>query len=74
MLTIAHSIKESRKGTQVLSTAGSEQQVAIQTLQLVHDGTNVMDTVAKFNAHALLYDANKRMTLLHGTQIVKTIG
>ena len=74
VLAVAHSIKEGGQRAQVLGTAGGEQQVAVQTLQLVHDGADVMDAVGELYAHRLLNHTYQCMALLHGTEVVKTIG
>jgi hypothetical protein len=48
--------------------------VRVKTLKLVHDGTNVLDTVGKLNLHSLLDNTYQSVAMLHGTQIVQTIG
>ena len=74
VLTIAHSIKESRKRTQVLSAASRVKEMVVYTLQLIHDRTDIADAVGQFYAHALLNDTDKRMTVHHGRQVVHTVG
>ena len=74
MLTVAHAIQEGSQGTQVLSHTRGVQQVRIQTLQLVHDGTDILDTVGELHAHGLFNHTYQCMTVLHGTQIVQTVG
>ena len=74
VLAVAHAIEERGQGTEVLSTARGVEQVRVETLQLVHDGANVLDAVGELNAHAFLDDTHQCMTVLHGTQVVQTVG
>ena len=48
--------------------------MVVQTLELIHDGTDVVYAVAELYAHSLLDDAYKRMAVVHGAEIVQTVG
>ena len=48
--------------------------MGVDTLKLVHDGTDVVDAVAELNAHTLLYHAYKSMTVHHSREIVQAVG
>ena len=48
--------------------------MGVDTLQLVHDGADVVDTVGKLNAHTLLYHANESVAVHHGREVVETVG
>ena len=45
VLTVAHAVEECGQGTQVLCGTAKIEQVRVDTLQLVHDGTDVADAV-----------------------------
>ena len=45
VLTVAHAVEECGQGTQVLCGTAEVQQVRVDTLQLIHDSTDVADTV-----------------------------
>ena len=45
MLTVAHAIQECCECSKVLSCTAQEQQVAVDSLQLIHDSTDVADAV-----------------------------
>ena len=46
----------------------------VDTLQLIHDSTDIVDTVAELNAHTLLYHANKSVAVHHSREIVQAVG
>ena len=48
--------------------------MVVDTLQLIHDGTDVLDTIAKLHTHSFLDDTYQRMTVGHGTEVIKTVG
>jgi hypothetical protein len=48
--------------------------VRVKTLKLVHDGTDVLDTVGKLNLHGLFDNTYQSVAMLHGSQIVQTVG
>ena len=73
MLTVTHTIKHTSKSTEVLSHTRGVEQVGIETLKLVHNRTDVLDTVCQLNAKSFLNYTNQSMAMLHGSQIVKTI-
>ena len=73
MFTVTHRIKECCQGTHILSTATHIEQVRVKTLKLVHDGTNVLNTIGQFNAHTFLNDTNQCMTMHHCREIVQSI-
>ena len=74
MLTVAHAVEESSQCTQVLSCTAEVEQVRVDTLKLVHDSTDIVDTVAELNAHTLLYHANKSVAVHHSREIVQAVG
>ena len=74
VLTVAHAVEECCQGTQVLCGTAEVEQVAVDTLELVHDCTDVVDAVAELNAHTLLYHAYKSMTVHHSREIVQAVG
>ena len=74
MLTITHAVEHTRQGTQVLSHTRGVKQVRVETLKLIHNRADVLDAVGQLNAKTFLDDTYQRMAMLHGTQIVKTIG
>ena len=73
MLTIAHAIQEGSQSTQVLSHTRGVEQVGVETLKLIHDSTDVLDTISEFYTHTFLNHTYQSMAMLHGSQIVKTI-
>ena len=74
MLTVAHVVEESCKGTQVLCTATQVEQVRINTLEFIHNRTDICDALIELNTHSLFDDTYQRMTVHHGTEIVHTVG
>ena len=46
----------------------------VDTLQLVHDGTDVLYALSQFYLHRLFNDAHQRMAVHHGTEVVHSIG
>ena len=48
--------------------------MTVQTLKLVHDGTDIVDAVGQLNLHCFLDDAHQRVALLHGAEVVQTVG
>jgi len=74
MFAVAHRVKESGERTEVLCTAARIEQMRIDTLQLVHNGTDILDAVGQLYAHGLLYHADKRVAGHHGRKIVHTVG
>ena len=74
MLTITHTIKHTRQGTQILSHTRGIEQVGVETLQLIHNRTDVLDAVCQFHLHGLFDHTHEGMTMLHGTQVVQTVG
>ena len=74
VFTVAHTIEESCQGTEILCKTPQIEQVGIDTLKLVHDGTNVLDTIGELHTHSLFYDTTNGMTSLHSTQIIHAVG
>ena len=72
-LAVAESIKEGGCGTKVLAETAKKQDVRVNTLQLVHDGTNYLHTIAHLNAHGLFNTHAQRMTVLHGTKVIQAV-
>ena len=73
LLTLAHTIYECRECAKVLCAAAVEQQMAVDTLQLVHYCTDILDAVRQFHAHSLLYHRAEGMAVHHRAQIVHTV-
>ena len=73
LLTVAETIKECRGGTEVLTEAGEEQDVGVDTLQLIHNSTDDLHAIAHLNAHSLLDTHAERVAVLHGAEIVETV-
>ena len=48
--------------------------MGVETLKLVHDRTDVLDTVGQLHAHTFLNHTYQCVAVLHGSQIVQTIG
>ena len=71
---VAETIKERRCRTHILAQAREEEQVRVNTLQFIHDGTNHLHTIAHFHSHGLLNASAKSVTVLHRTEIVHTVG
>ena len=46
----------------------------VDTLQLIHDGTDVADAVRKFDTHSLFDNANQSVAVHHRRKIVQTVG
>ena len=74
VLTVTHTVKECCKSRKVLSTSTKEEQVVINTLKLIHDCADILDTIVKLNAKSLLDNTNKGVTMMHSAKIVQTIG
>ena len=74
VLTVAHAIQHTGEGTQILSHTRGVEQVGVETLKFVHDGTDILDTVGELNAHTFLNHTYQCVAVLHGSQIVQTIG
>ena len=73
MLTIAHTIEHTSEGAEVLSHTRGVEQVGIETLQLIHNRTDILDAIGQFYLHGLLNHTYQSMAMLHGSQIVKAI-
>ena len=73
VLTVTHTIQHTCESAKVLSHTRGVEQVRVETLKLVHDGTDILDAVGKLNAHTFLNHTHQSMAMLHGSQIVKTI-
>ena len=74
LFAVAEAIQEGGSGAQVLAEAREEQNVRVDALQLVHDGTDVLHAFAHFHAHGLFDAHAQRMAVLHGTQVIQTVG
>ena len=74
MLTVAHTVEECGERTKVLGAAATIEQVRVNTLQLVHDGAHILDTVGKFHTQGFFNHPNQRMAVHHGRKIVQTVG
>ena len=74
LFTVAESIKEGRRSTEVLTQAAEEENVRVDTLQLVHNRTDYLYAVAHFYPHSLLNTHTQGMAVLHRTEVVQTIG
>ena len=74
LLAVTETIEESCQGTQVHAQTGEEQQVGINTLQLVHDGTNVLHALAHLDAHGIFDTHTECMTIVMSCQIIQTVG
>jgi hypothetical protein len=42
--------------------------------KLIHDGADITDTVGELHAEGLLNDAHEGMAMVHGAEIVQTVG
>ena len=73
MLTVTHTVEECCQGAEVLCACSEEEQVVVDTLQLVHDGADVADAVAELYAHSLLNDADEGVTVVHGAEIIQSV-
>ena len=74
MLTVTHTVEECSQSTQVLCSTAEVQQVRVDTLQLIHDSTDVVDTIRKFDTHSLLDNAYQSVAVHHGREVVQTVG
>ena len=74
LFTVAEAVEERRCGAEILTEAGEEEDVRVYTLQLVHDGAYHLHAVAHLHAHGFLYGHAERVAVLHGAEIVQTVG
>ena len=74
VLTVTHTVEECSQSTQVLCGTTEVQQVRVDTLQLIHDSTDVVDTIRKFDTHSLLDNAYQSVAVHHGREVVQTVG
>ena len=74
LFAVAEPIKEGCRSPKVLCQAREEEQVGVDTLQLIHHGANHLHAVADFYAQRLLNTHAERMAVLHGTEVVHTVG
>ena len=61
-------------GTHIQYQARIEQQVRVNTLQLVHDGTDVFRAVGYFDTCSLFDTRTQRMAALVCAQVIQTVG
>ena len=73
LLAVAETIEERGQSTKVHCETRVEQQVRVYALQFVHDGTDILHTVAYFNAHSLLDACTKGVAVLMCAQIIQTV-
>ena len=73
LFAVAETIEECGGSTEVLTQTAEEEDVAVNTLQLVHNRTDNLYAGAHFDAHGLLDTHAERMASLHGSQIVHTV-
>ena len=74
LFAVAEAVEESGQGSQVHAQAGEEEQVRVDALQFVHDGTDVLHTFAHLDAHRL-FDAHAQcVAVVMGAQIVQAVG
>ena len=73
-LTIAESVEEGGRGTQVHAEGRIEQQVRRDTHQLVHDGAHILGTGRDLDLQGVLDTEAHGMTVLLSRQIVETVG
>ena len=73
LLAVAETVEESRRGTKVLAETAEEQDVRVDTLQLVHNRTDHLHAVAHLHAHGLLDTHTERVAVLHRAEVVKAV-
>ena len=74
LFAVAESVEESGQGSQVHAQAGEEEQVRVDALQFVHDGTDVLHAVAHLDAHRLFDAHTECVPVVMGAQIVQAVG
>ena len=72
-LTVAETVEESRRGTEVLAETAEEKDVRVDTLQFVHNRTDHLHAVAHLHAHSLLDAHTERVAVLHRAEVVKAV-
>ena len=73
-LTFAEAVEERGEATHVKHQTGEVEQVGVDTLQLVHDGTDVLRTLGNLDAGSLLDAHAQGMAALVCAQVVQTVG
>src|SRR5574344_1453511 len=73
LLAFAESVEESRQGTRVHRHARIVDTVGSNTLQLVHNGTNVLYAGTHLQLHGLLDAHAQRVPVLHGTEVIQSV-
>ena len=74
MFAVAHTVEHTRECAQVLCAARCVEQVVVDALQLVHNGTNVLNALRKLYAHSLFDDAYQCVAVHHRREVVHTVG
>ena len=73
-LAVAESVEECGGGAEVLAETAEEKDVAVDTLELVHDGADDLHAFADLDAHSLFDAHTECMAGLHGSEVVHTVG
>ena len=74
LLTVAEPIEKGRQGPHIHAEAGKEQQVRVDTLQLVHDRADVLHALGHLHPQPLLDTPAERMAVLRRPEVVEAVG
>ncbi|CCY16554.1 putative uncharacterized protein [Prevotella sp. CAG:755] len=74
LFAVAEAVEEGRSGAEVLAEARKVEDVRVDSLQLIHDGADVLYALADFYAHSLFDAHAERVAVLHGAEVVQTVG
>ena len=73
LFSVAETIEERCRSTQVLSQTREEQNMRVDTLQFVHDSTDHLHTIAHLYSHGFFDTHTQCMAVLHCAQVVQTV-
>ena len=73
VLTVTHTVKECCESTEVLSITAEIEKMTVNTLELIHDCTDNLDTVREFYTKCLLDNATDSVTVNHCREVVQTV-
>ena len=73
VLTVTHTVKERCESTEVLSITAEIEKMTVNTLELIHDCTDNLDTVREFYTKCLLDYATDSVTVNHCREVVQTV-
>ena len=74
LFTVAETVEESGQGSQVHAETREEQQVRVDALQFIHNGTDVLYSFAHFDAHRFFDTHTQGVAVLVCAQVIQAVG